>query len=108
MNLILMLFKNLTNEFYFSSPLQAELEDLSFAVLYPSEHRRVANLVSSRQDPAALEATIQAIKAGLEQRGIKYEDISGRPKNLYGIWQKMLKDGVSDVDKVEKRNDPRK
>ena len=79
---------------------QAELEDLSFAVLYPEEHSRVAAMVRSRQDPEALEATVQAVKAGMEAKGIKYEDISGRPKNLYGIWQKMLKDGVTNVDKV--------
>ena len=72
-------------------------------MLNPAEHRRVADMVSSRQDPTALEATVQTIKAGLEKRGIKYEDISGRPKNLYGIWQKMLKDGVSNVDKVWKQ-----
>ena len=83
------------------SPLsQAELEDLSFAVLYPEEHARVAALVRSRQDPAALEALVATVKAGLEARGIQYEDISGRPKNLYGLWQKMQKDGVQDVDKV--------
>ena len=56
--------------------------------------------VRSRQDPAALEATIQAIKAGLDEQGIKYADISGRPKNLYGIWQKMVNDGVTNVDTV--------
>ena len=80
--------------------MQAELEDLSFAVLNPEEHARVSSMVSSRQDPVALEATVQAVKAGMEAKGIKYEEISGRPKNLYGIWQKMLKDGVSNVDKV--------
>ena len=83
-----------------SPPPQAELEDLAFAVLNPEEHARVAAMVSSRQDPVALEATVQAVKAGMEAKGIKYEDISGRPKNLYGIWQKMLKDGVTNVDKV--------
>ena len=60
----------------------------------------MSSMVSSRQDPVALEATVQTVKAGLEAKGIKYEEISGRPKNLYGIWQKMLKDGVSNVDKV--------
>lgn len=69
-------------------------------MLYPEEHARVAALVRSRQDPAALEAMVATVKAGLEARGIQYEDISGRPKNLYGLWQKMQRDGVQDVDKV--------
>ena len=47
---------------------------------------RVVSQVARRQDAEALEATITAIKAGLDQRGVHYEDISGRPKNLYGIW----------------------
>jgi GTP pyrophosphokinase len=80
--------------------LKAELEDLSFAVLYPEEYSRVKCMVSSRQDSAALFATVQAIKAGLEERGIQYEEISGRPKNLYGIWQKMNTNNATNVDKI--------
>eukprot|EP00983_Pelagomonas_calceolata_P127388 1161398-Pelagomonas_calceolata.AAC.5 len=30
----------------------------------------------------------------------QYEDISGRPKNLYGIWQKMRSSGKSSLDQV--------
>jgi hypothetical protein len=60
-------------------------------------------MVSSRQDSAALFATVQAIKAGLEERGIQYEEISGRPKNLYGIWQKMNTNNATNVDKVRIR-----
>ncbi|GAX83616.1 hypothetical protein CEUSTIGMA_g11040.t1 [Chlamydomonas eustigma] len=80
--------------------LKAELEDLSFAVLYPEQYSQVKCMVSSRQDSAALEATVQAIKAGLEEKGIQYEEISGRPKNLYGIWQKMIKNNESNVDRI--------
>ncbi len=46
-----------------------------------------------RQDSVALEATINAIKAALQAQGVPYEDISGRPKNLYGIYTKLQKDG---------------
>lgn len=80
--------------------LKAELEDLAFQALYPEEFENVRAQVSSRQDPAALEATIQAIKSGLDKQNIKYEDISGRPKNLYGVWCKMVNDGVTTVDKI--------
>lgn len=83
--------------------LKAELEDLAFALLHPKECEDVRSQVRSRQDPAALEATVSSIKAALDERGIKYEDISGRPKNLYGIWSKMKADGVSKVDSVSSK-----
>ena len=47
------------------APSQADLEDLAFSVLYPEEHEQVRRMVGTRQDPAALEATVQAIKAAL-------------------------------------------
>ncbi len=52
-----------------SSPLsQADLEDLAFSVLHPEEYEQVRRMVGSRQDTHALEATVQAIKAGLDER----------------------------------------
>lgn len=56
--------------------------------------------MAERQNPAALEQTIAKIKAGLDARGLQYEDISGRPKNLYGIWQKMKALGIKDVSQI--------
>lgn len=73
--------------------LKAQLEDLAFAVLQPAEYAWVKALVKDRQDPKALAATIDRIRAGLEAQGVQYEDISGRPKNLYGIWLKLQKEG---------------
>uniref|UniRef100_A0A7S3R7J4 RelA/SpoT domain-containing protein n=1 Tax=Dunaliella tertiolecta TaxID=3047 RepID=A0A7S3R7J4_DUNTE len=80
--------------------LKADLEDLAFAVIHPEEHRALSEQVAQRQDSEALEATITRIKAGLDARGVQYEDISGRPKNLYGIWQKMRSSGKSSLDQV--------
>ena len=79
--------------------LKAELEDLAFGTLHPEEHARVKAMVRDRQDSAALESTIQAVKDALDKKQIKYEDISGRPKSLYGIWRKMVEDGTH-ADKV--------
>lgn len=56
--------------------------------------------MATRQDAEALEATITRIKAGLDARGVHYEDISGRPKNLYGIWCKMKASGITDIAQV--------
>lgn len=67
---------------------QAELEDLAFAVLHPVEAAALRAELRHRQDTSALEATINHIKASLQEEGVEYEDISGRPKNLYGVWLK--------------------
>lgn len=56
--------------------------------------------MAQRQDSEALESTITAIKAGLDARGVRYEDISGRPKSLYGVWQKMRASGKLSLDQV--------
>lgn len=56
--------------------------------------------VAKRQDPVALEQTIARIKAGMDERGVAYEDISGRPKNLYGIWLKMKTSGITDLSQI--------
>ncbi|MEW5308818.1 MAG: hypothetical protein WDW38_000748 [Sanguina aurantia] len=68
--------------------LKAELEDLAFAVLHPVEAAELRHELRHRQDASALEATINHIKASLQEAGVEYEDISGRPKNLYGVWLK--------------------
>ncbi|KAG2483881.1 hypothetical protein HYH03_017275 [Edaphochlamys debaryana] len=73
--------------------LKAELEDLAFSVLHPEEYTWLKQAVAPRQDPAVLETTINSIKSGLQAHGVQYEDISGRPKNLYGIYTKLVKDG---------------
>nr|AOP12447.1 RSH [Haematococcus lacustris] len=80
--------------------LKAELEDLAFAVLHPEECEALREQVAKRQNPVALEATITAIKSGLDARGLRCEDISGRPKNLWGIWCKMQSSGITSLDKV--------
>ncbi|GFR45575.1 hypothetical protein Agub_g6969 [Astrephomene gubernaculifera] len=73
--------------------LKAQLEDAAFSVLHPEEYTWLKEAVRSRQDPVALEATINNIKASLQDHAVAYEDISGRPKNLYGIYSKLKKDG---------------
>ena len=80
--------------------LKAELEDLAFSVLHPEEYKSLRALAASRQDPALLEQSVLAIKAGMDAAGIKYAEISGRPKNLYGIWKKMNEGGITSLDKV--------
>jgi guanosine-3',5'-bis(diphosphate) 3'-pyrophosphohydrolase len=68
-----------------------ELEDLCFKYLEPEAYREIQDLVAEKR--AAREARLATIteilRHGLTEAGIHYNDISGRPKHLYGIYQKM-------------------
>ena len=68
-----------------------ELEDLTFKYLEPEAYRQMQELVAEKRTDreARLEKVTEILRAGLEQSGIQCSDISGRPKHLYGIYQKM-------------------
>lgn len=68
-----------------------ELEDLAFKYLEPEAYRQMQELVAEkRADREARLGKVQEVLiAGMEQFGIQCLDISGRPKHLYGIYQKM-------------------
>ncbi len=68
-----------------------ELEDLAFKYLEPEAYRQMQELVvEKRADREARISKVQDIlRARLAQAGIECLDISGRPKHLYGIYQKM-------------------
>ncbi len=71
--------------------LKWELEDLSFAVLEPKIYGEIEALVTSRspEREAFVDQTIEVIQEDLRQSRIKAE-ISGRPKQFYSIYQKMV------------------
>lgn len=73
-----------------------QLEDLSFKALHPAEFQRVSDLVakSRGQREAELQEAILKLKSRFEERGIKIQEIRGRPKHLYSIFNKMVKQGV--------------
>lgn len=73
-----------------------QLEDLAFFHLHPNEYEEVSQLVAeSREEREAnLQTAIVAIKEGLETYGIRGAEIQGRPKHLYSIFNKMVKQGV--------------
>ncbi len=68
-----------------------ELEDLAFKYLEPEQYRQVQALVAEKRTDreVRLEKVQEILKTRLEQAGIQYVDINGRPKHLYGIYQKM-------------------
>lgn len=72
--------------------LKWQLEDLSFQYLKPQEYARVARLVDLRRNQREkfIERAIELLKKEFDRVGLA-ADISGRPKHLYSIYQKMEK-----------------
>jgi GTP pyrophosphokinase len=68
-----------------------ELEDLSFKYLEPEAYRETQLLVAEKRTEreARLATLTQTLRQRLEKAHIKCVDINGRPKHLYGIYQKM-------------------
>ncbi len=68
-----------------------ELEDLAFKYLEPEAFRQIQQHVSEKRT-AREEKLVKAtamLRERLQQSGIRCLDISGRPKHLYSIYQKM-------------------
>ncbi len=74
--------------------MRSELEDLAFKTLNPDEYAAVAAAVAARAGSAAdasaaLGARMAELQAVLDGARIEVVDMSGRAKNLYGIWKKL-------------------
>jgi guanosine-3',5'-bis(diphosphate) 3'-pyrophosphohydrolase len=72
--------------------LKWQLEDLSFRYLYPQEYQQVVSLVDAKrtQREKFVTRAIELLKKEFERVGLA-ADISGRPKHIYSIHQKMKK-----------------
>ena len=77
-----------------------ELEDLSFAALYPKVYEEIVRLVGDRtpQREKFLSEVRQIIADDLNEAGIA-ATITGRPKHYYSIYQKMIVRG-KDFDDI--------
>ena len=74
------------------STIKWELEDLSFRYLEPSQYYKVVNLMTQKRKDR--EEFIDSIKEEIKSRLSQMEisaDISGRPKHIYSIYRKMVK-----------------
>jgi GTP pyrophosphokinase len=80
--------------------LKWEMEDLSFRYLEPELYKRIAKMLDGRrvERERYIADAISLLSSELEKMEIKAE-ISGRPKHLYSIWNKMRKKAV-DFDEV--------
>jgi GTP pyrophosphokinase len=76
--------------------LKWELEDRSFAVLYPEKYQEIKRALNIRRQER--ERTVQRVIAKMQQElgkeGIR-ADITGRPKHIYSIYRKMERKNVS-------------
>jgi len=72
---------------------KAELEDLAFKFLEPEEYQALAGQVASKRvEREEMIAALQGpLLTELRRAGIEDVDVSGRPKHLWSIWQKMRK-----------------
>lgn len=70
--------------------LKWQLEDLSFHYLEPESYRRIVNLVAARrtQRESFITGVIDLLKKEFEKADLR-ADISGRPKHIYSIHQKI-------------------
>jgi len=77
-----------------------QLEDLAFLYLEPEMYYEVAQRLKTkrREREEYVSALKQQIRDGLEQIGLD-GDIAGRPKNIYSIYKKMLKQSKS-IDEI--------
>lgn len=73
-----------------------QLEDLSFKVIHPEEFQEISDMVAksrTEREGQVKEATV-ALKKRLTDRGLLSAEIDGRPKHLYSIYSKIVKQGV--------------
>jgi GTP diphosphokinase / guanosine-3',5'-bis(diphosphate) 3'-diphosphatase len=70
-----------------------ELEDLAFKYLEPDDYRNIQQLVAekrtTREDNLAI--VIDTLQQRLEPLSLGHLELNGRPKHLYGIFQKMAR-----------------
>jgi GTP diphosphokinase / guanosine-3',5'-bis(diphosphate) 3'-diphosphatase len=71
-----------------------ELEDLAFKYLNPEAYEDIARRVAQtrKQREEYIKEFAKPIEKALAEKGFKFE-ISGRPKHLYSIYNKMVKRG---------------
>ncbi len=70
--------------------LKWELEDLSLRALEPDTYKRIAKLLDERRVDRQryIDDVIGTVQRELAAAGVK-ADVSGRPKHIYSIWNKM-------------------
>jgi GTP pyrophosphokinase len=74
--------------------LKQQLEDLSFATLHPKQYAEIDHMVATRapERELYLEQVLEQVRQRLAELGVAAE-VSGRPKHLWSIYEKMVVKG---------------
>lgn len=72
-----------------------QLEDLAFKHLHPKEFQEISELVGKKrvERTEQLNSAMAILKEKLLSRGLRNVEVTGRPKHLYSIHNKMAKQG---------------
>ena len=70
--------------------LKWELEDLSFRYIEPELYKKIAQMLDQKrvEREKYIESSIQFLKKELQKMNLSAE-VTGRPKHIYSIWNKM-------------------
>ncbi|MEO6988307.1 MAG: bifunctional (p)ppGpp synthetase/guanosine-3',5'-bis(diphosphate) 3'-pyrophosphohydrolase [Aquihabitans sp.] len=74
--------------------LKQQLEDLSFATMHPKQYAEIDHMVATRAPERELyiEQVLEQVRMRLAELGVEAE-VSGRPKHLWSIYEKMVVKG---------------
>ena len=77
-----------------------ELEDLGFRYVNPKKYKEIALAINRHraEREKRIAATVARLHKELEQHGISAE-VTGRPKHIYSIWNKMQRKNIT-FDKI--------
>jgi len=75
--------------------MKTELEDLSLKYLHPSEYEDLVKKVAKREEERRgyINKVIEILNDALRKENLP-GDVKGRPKHYYGIYHKILKQGI--------------
>ena len=78
------------------------LEDLSFPYVFPKEHDKTKQLRDSliSEKEAYLHEVMKIVSNEIKNAGVKVTSIHGREKSLYSFYQKILRKGWENIDKI--------
>jgi GTP pyrophosphokinase len=81
-----------------------ELEDLSFRFIEPEAYRRIAAMLDERRGEreSYISEAAALLRREIEATGLRAE-ISGRPKHIYSIWNKMRQKSLAFEDLYDVR-----
>lgn len=77
--------------------LKSELEDESLKYLDPIAYQNLKRLIHQKKSEREgyIEGTTQTLRTMLDNAGIAYSDVYGRPKHFYSMYRKMKRSGIS-------------